>query len=85
MVKTTTCLSRENTGLLYSTCHMFHLPFITKCSNENNLSHDDLISECALGPKLLPDHQEAHRPVGDPQETGQEQHSALLHRRAVCR
>lgn len=43
------------------------------------------LCERAPGPKLLPDHQEAHRPVGDPQETGQEQHSPLLHRRAVRR
>lgn len=40
---------------------------------------------CSEGPKLLPDHQEAHQPVGDPEETGQEQHAPLLHRGAVCR
>lgn len=40
---------------------------------------------CSKGQKLLPDHQEAHQPVSDPQETGQEQHAPLLHRRAVCR
>lgn len=43
------------------------------------------ICECAPGPELLPDHQEAHRPVGDPQETGQEQNSALLQPGAVHR
>lgn len=36
------------------------------------------VNVCLEGPKLLPDHQEAHRPVGGPQETGQEQRAALL-------
>lgn len=40
---------------------------------------------CRKGPKLLPDHQEAHQHVSDPQETGQEQHAPLLHSGAVHR
>lgn len=54
-------------------CKMFHL-----CDLTSNL--------CSRvpGSKLLPDHQKAHRPVSDPQETGQEQHSPLLHCWAVC-
>lgn len=36
------------------------------------------VNVCLKGPQLLPDHQEAHRPVGDPQETGRDQHAALL-------
>lgn len=38
----------------------------------------------STGSKLLPDHQEACRPVADPQEAGPEQHAALLYSRAVC-
>lgn len=38
----------------------------------------------STGSKLLPDHQEARRPVAGPQEAGPEQHAALLHSRAVC-
>lgn len=36
------------------------------------------VTVCLQGPELLPDHQEAHRPVGDPQEAGQDQDAALL-------
>lgn len=36
------------------------------------------VNVCLKGPELLPDHQEAHRPVGDPQKAGQDQHTALL-------
>lgn len=53
---------------------------VTDVKNETN--H---MSLCSKGPKLLPDHQEAHQPVSDPQETGQEQHTPLLHCCAVCR
>lgn len=46
---------------------------------------DSPVTVFLQGPELLPDHQEAHRPVSDPQETGQEQHASLLHSPAVCR